>query len=230
MQRNKQSKYNRQRAKQLSFFNNRVLRLFGGSLLKGHAKVARPLSTKEPIHLVMKSKQAIGVRSMLHSYNVKKIDYVIRRQAKSSGITIYQLVNVGNHLHLVIRITNLFLYDRFIRSTTGIIARHVTKQQRRGGLKFLSPAKLKASGAGGGSQVPAGRESTALAVVGRQLLPSDRFWDARPFTRLIAWGRDYRHIKNYMDKNRNQANPRQYFIAWGFETTDTASIQYLNTG
>ncbi|OFZ18765.1 MAG: hypothetical protein A2Z20_01400 [Bdellovibrionales bacterium RBG_16_40_8] len=190
------------------------MRFFGGSLLKGHAKLARPLSTKEPIHLIMKSKQAIGSRSMLRSYNVKKIDSIISKQAKLSGITIYQLVNVGNHLHLVIRITNLFFYDRFIRATTGIIARHVTKQQRRNGLKFLSQTELKAR-TRAQSQSPVGAE---------------RFWDARPFTRLIAWGRDYQHIKNYMDKNKSQANLRQYFIAWGFDTTDAVNIQYLNTG
>lgn len=37
---------------------------------------------------------------------------------------------MGNHLRLVVRITNLLLYDRFIRSVTGLIARHVTGRER----------------------------------------------------------------------------------------------------
>lgn len=204
----------RRREKQLSLLNDKVPRLFGGSLLKGHAKRARPLSTKEPIHLVLKSEQAIGPRSMLRPHNAKKIEVIVRYHAKASGITIYQLVNVGNHLHIVLRITNLFLYDRFIRSVTGLIARHVTNRERGEGRKFLSLAQLMKT------------ESRGLTAQS----DSRRFWQARPFTRLIAWGRDYTYIKNYMDKNRDQANPRQYFIAWGFDSTNANRIEYLNTG
>lgn len=210
----RQNSKTRQRAKQLSLLNDKVPRLFGGSLLKGHAKIARPLNTKEAVHLVLKSKQAIGPSSMLRPHNTKKIDAIIREQAKASGITIYQLVNVGNHLHMVLRIKNLFLYDRFIRSVTGLIARHVTRRERARGRKFLSLAELIKKESG----------------LSSQLSNTRRFWEARPFTRLIAWGRDFNYVKNYMDKNRNQANPRLYFIAWGFDSTAAGSIEYLNTG
>ena len=50
----------RAKAKQLNLFNQKNIRQFGGSLLKGHAKAKRPLTTKESIHLVLKSKQAVG--------------------------------------------------------------------------------------------------------------------------------------------------------------------------
>lgn len=207
--------------KQLSFFNDKIPRLFGGSRFKGHAKCARPLSTKESVHLVLKSKQAIGPRSMLRSYNAKKIDAIIRRQAKLSGIRVYHLVNVGNHLHLVVRITNLNLYDRFIRSVTGLIARHVTNRERGDGRKFLSLAELKLLGGNA-----SGSRQETNSQVDKKLA---RFWEARPFTRLIAWGRDFQYVKNYMEKNKNQANLRNYFVAWGFDLTGVNDIQYLNT-
>jgi hypothetical protein len=28
-----------------------------------------------------------------------------------------------------------------------------------------------------------------------------RFWDARPFSRLIAWGKDYLRLKDYLELN-----------------------------
>jgi len=35
------------------------------------------------------------------------------------------------------------------------------------------------------------------AILGEE----ESFWDYRPFTRLIHWGRDFRNIRFYMDKN-----------------------------
>lgn len=187
------------RTRQLSLFKNRVLRQFGGALLKGNAKVARPLSTKETIHLVLKSAQAIGAKSMLHTYNVNKIDEIIRTHAKNCRIRIYHLVNVGNHLHMVIKLDDFKEFSKFVRIITGLIARHVLRAER-------GPATDKSE---------ASRKKT-------------QFWAARPFTRLIAWGRDYGHIKSYMNKNINDA--KRYFIPWGFDVTDSTLIQMLNTG
>ena len=59
---------------------DKVLKHFGGNLLKGNAKSARPLSTKVAVHLVLKSTQAIGTKSMLHTYNVNKINNIISMQ------------------------------------------------------------------------------------------------------------------------------------------------------
>ncbi|HEY8269707.1 MAG TPA: transposase [Pseudobdellovibrionaceae bacterium] len=186
---------------QLSFFNKKIPRVFGGSLLKGNAKVQRPLSTKESIHLVLKSGQALGAYSMLQQRNAGKIDDIIRFHAKKCGVKIYHFVNVGNHLHLVIKLSDLKLFAKFIRTITGLIARHVLKKQRG----------------------PKQEDSPAL---GSKKTPS--FWVARPFTRLIAWGKDYNFVAGYMKKNRNQA--KRYFIPWGFDVVDPDLIQFLNTG
>src|SRR6476620_10568066 len=31
-----------------------------------------------------------------------------------------------------------------------------------------------------------------------------RFWDARPFTRIVSWGRDYTQLRNYLLLNRTE--------------------------
>ncbi len=169
------------RKEQLSFFRPSA-KSFGGGLLKGNPKIKRPLSTKNPVHLVLKSKRAFGSQSMLDQKHVSKIDLLVRRQAKSCGIKIYHFVNVGNHLHLVLRIYDRRLYLKFIRSISGLIARQVLKKER-------GPDALNDD------------QSTALAA----RLQRSSFWLARPFTRIAAWGRDYRALSKYMDKNRAQA-------------------------
>lgn len=204
-----------QKPKQLSFFGREIPKVFGGSLLKGNPKTKRPLSTREAIHLVLKSKQAMGPHSMLQKRNSQHIEKTIRQTAKACAINIYHLVNVGNHLHLVIRIKDLRLYRKFIRAITGIIARHVMKKERSGGYKFI-PKEFRED----------------LEAVKRELKAELEisFWVARPFTRLIAWGKDYQHIKAYMKKNQLQANPRLYFAATGFDAPGSASISPANTG
>ena len=162
--------------------------------------IAKKANVKEEaVHLVLKSTQAIGTKSMLHTYNVNKINNIIRTHAKLCRIRIYHFVNVGNHLHLVIKLDDRKEFSRFIRIITGLIARHVLKAQRG----------------------PAVDDSTAAHK-------KTQFWVARPFTRLIAWGRDYDYIKKYMKKNINDA--KRCFVPWGFDVTDPVLIQMLNTG
>ncbi len=187
-------------AKQTSFFTKKILKTFGGSVLTSNPKTKRTLSTKSAIHLVLKSKMATGPNSMLQKQNAKKIEYLIRYQAKLFGIKIYHLVNVGNHLHIVILITKRHLYPKFIRAITGLIARHVMKRQRGPENAAMTPKK------------------------------KIQFWIARPFTRIIAWGKDYDYVEKYMKKNIDQANRRNYFVAWGFEVVDPVKIEFLKTG
>ena len=163
--------------KQLAFFQKRQ-RFFGGNLLRSHPKEARPLSTKEAVHIVLKSEWAIGPASLLRHADF--VDQTIRYWAKKCGVEVYQLVNVGNHLHLVVRLTKLSLYKKFIRTITALIARHVG-QRRRG------PAR------------------SSITDEANQPESHFQFWLARPYTRIIAWGKDWENILKYMRKNRLDA-------------------------
>jgi hypothetical protein len=181
------------------FFKGRVERQFGGMLLKGNAKQKRPLSSKHAVHMVLKSELAVGARSFLRPKNVKHIERIIRTQAQVFGVRLYHFVNVGNHLHLVLRLPPLAYsssrtaFFSFVRAVTGLIARHVVQAER----------------------------SRPKSV---------RFWTARPFTRLLSWGRDFTSVSRYMEKNRSEARTKAAFVDWGFDHIDPVKIVNLDTG
>lgn len=161
---------------------------FGGSLLKGNPKVKRPLGLKKPMHLVLKSKNAFGDNSMLAKLHVKKIASIVRKQAKLNGVKIYHFVNVGNHLHLVVQLQNRELYRVFIRAITGLIARQVLGKQR--GAKVSAVTRKSRTNE---------KDIKAEKV---------QFWLARPFSRIVTWGRDFKTLGQYMQKNQAQAASR----------------------
>lgn len=118
------------RQAQGSLFKREIIKNFGGSRLKSNPKTKRPLSTKNAIHLVLKSGQVMGARSMLHYNHANKIAKLIERASKAHGIRLYHFVNVGNHLHLVIKLQHRDDFTPFIRALTGVIARMVLKAER----------------------------------------------------------------------------------------------------
>lgn len=99
---------------------------FGGKYLnKSHAKRPRPLSTKHPIHLVLRSKKARGELSFLHHQQFRKVNGIVSRTAKKHGIRIYDYANVGNHLHILIKLRSVRGWRAFIRELTGRLAQTV---------------------------------------------------------------------------------------------------------
>lgn len=92
--------------------------VFGGSLLKSHPKTKRPLDSKWPTHLVLKANNNVLRRpGTLH-----RVDRQVRQSARRHGIKVYEYANVGNHLHLLIRIRKCSGWASFIRELTGRIA------------------------------------------------------------------------------------------------------------
>lgn len=153
-------------SKQLLFpeFEKLKIKDFGGSLIKGNAREARPISTKRPLHVVMRSGLARGARSFLRPQNSRPIQDAVRRIARAQNVRIYRFANSGNHLHLIVLPTSRAAFMRFIRAISGLIARIVLRVQRG------RPLRLK-------------------------------FWDARPFTRILEWGRDYKRACAYLELN-----------------------------
>jgi len=117
--------------KQASFLPS--LRLeHGGDVCQGRRKVARPFSHKHPIHLVLRSSRARGRWSLLTRDNARRIEKLLNACAKKHRIQVYRFVNVGNHLHLLIRTTaSGYLaakqdFQGFVREFAGSIAFQVT--------------------------------------------------------------------------------------------------------
>ena len=75
---------------------------FGGDLAKGKRKEKRVLAHNRLIHVVVRSPMARGKRSML--LKAKQVEKIVRDQAAKQHIKVCDYANVGNHLHLLIRI------------------------------------------------------------------------------------------------------------------------------
>lgn len=98
----------------------------GGVNTKGRRKLERPLSSRKWIHLVLKSDQAKGRFSFLNPKNSQSIKQILKRQGNKFGVKIADFANVGNHLHLKIKIKNRESFQKFLKSVTCLIARKIT--------------------------------------------------------------------------------------------------------
>jgi hypothetical protein len=141
-----------------------VAKSFGGRLVKGNPRSARPMSTRKPVHLVLNASVGLGSKSLLNPRFAKRIQKIVYRSGRKLGVKVYRFANAGTHLHLVILPCSKKAYLSFIRGISGLIARLVTGRER-------SVAENSANQ--------------------KQNSKHIRFWDARPFTRILEWGRDY---------------------------------------
>ncbi len=141
---------------------------YGGELLKTRdgRKKGRPLDTRYTMHLVMRSSKATGDWSFKRPMNEKKIKEIIHKFSIKYGVRILSLANVGNHLHLQIKLGNRYAYFAFIRAVTGAIAMAITQINRWN----KSRKKIK-------------------------------FWDYRPFTRVVESLRAFLNLRDYIRIN-----------------------------
>lgn len=102
----------------------------GGARTRGKRKQERPLSTKSWIHLVLKSDKAVGKLSFLNNRNQPFVERTLKQKGKGFGVKVAELVNVGNHVHLKIKIFSRATFPQLLRSMTTRIARYVTGARR----------------------------------------------------------------------------------------------------
>jgi len=109
--------------RQLGFsFQNDYKKEFGGSLLQGKRKSARPLSTKKPIHLILKC----SGKSVFNPSH-RKLENLIRYQANKYGIKIYEIALNWSHVHLLVKLPSREAYVAFIRTITSLIVGVLSK-------------------------------------------------------------------------------------------------------
>lgn len=123
-------------------FNNSLS--YGGQLRnKRKGRGTRPLSSKDPIHLVLKGTLAKKTWGFRLPKNHKIISLQIFELSKLYGIRIDQKAIQNDHVHLVLRVKNRTIYKRFIRRLAGQIAQLVTdartseKSLKSEGLRFF---------------------------------------------------------------------------------------------
>ncbi|MDZ4082494.1 MAG: transposase [Bdellovibrionales bacterium] len=177
----------RRRHPQLSMLPN-ANSAYGGALRNTRAgrKHSRPISSKDSMHLVLRSTAAKGSWSFLKPANAAKINAIIAKFAFVYGVKILSMANVGNHLHLHLRLNTRLEYKPFIRAITGAIAMAVTGRTRW-------------------SSSRANQSNT-----------SPKFWDLRPFTRIVIGFKALLQVKDYIRFNQLEA--------WGMSKTAAREI------
>lgn len=91
---------------------------FGGSLLKGNPKTKRPLDSKLPTHLVLRAKKSV----FRLPKNFEFTNKLVKDTAAKYGVRIYDYANVGNHLHILLKLPHRSAWAAFIRELTGKLA------------------------------------------------------------------------------------------------------------
>jgi REP element-mobilizing transposase RayT len=127
------------------------------------------------MHLVLRSTLAKGSWSFLKPGNAAKVNSIIAKFAFVYGVRVLSMANVGNHLHLHIRLHTRVGFNPFIRAITGAIAMAVTGKTRWN-KNFET-----------------------------QTMATRKFWDHRPFTRIVIGFKALNHIKDYIKVNQLEA-------------------------
>jgi len=162
--------------RQLGFsFQNDYKKEFGGSLLQGKRKSARPLSTKKPTHLILKC----SGKSVFNPSN-RKLEKLIRHQANKYGIKVYEVALNWSHFHLLIKLPSREAYVAFIRTVTSLIVSFVSKSKG-----FVSK----------GNGVNLKTKDLDLKSI----------FDLRPYTKILSWGKQFQRVVEYVELNTLEA-------------------------
>jgi REP element-mobilizing transposase RayT len=163
--------------KQIEFAKfGKVPKAHGGELSLNKRKTKRPFDPKQALHVVLSSSKAKGRHSMLSPKNARTINELLTKLKVRWNISVYRHANVGNHFHLLIRAKSRRDWQGFIRELSGGIAMIVT-----GARKGFALARSK---------------TEAIAESAKR-----GFWDHLVFTRIVAFGKDFAGMVEYVKVN-----------------------------
>jgi putative transposase len=190
----------------------------GGILRKSRAgRGMRPLSSREPLHLVFKADRSrikAGFRSYQRFFLIHSL---IQKYSLKFFVKIEQVSVQGDHIHLLIRTTRRSNYQSFFRVIAGQIAQRFEKE----GLLSLPASAANAEAMVTDTPTAPGTPASATN-------PKPKLWLHRPFTRVVRGYRAYKTVQNYIRLNEQEAlgkipyqkqrlrklNPEQWEILW----------------
>lgn len=140
----------------------------------------RPLDTKKPVHLVLRSDLAKGPRSLLK--NQKLVLRVLEKFSKRFRITIYEKAICGNHIHCLVKAKTRHELQNFFRVFAGQVAQEI-----------LRAYPLQKSERGG----------TPKAWGCQKNLRT--FWSLLLYSRVVSWGREFKSVRAYVILNIKEA-------------------------
>ena len=94
----------------------------------GKAKTRRPLSTRRPIHLTLRSSKATGQLSL--SRYRPQIKSLLLKHSARWNIRVYSYSINSNHIHLLIRGKCRLDLQNFFRTLSGLVARLITQAKK----------------------------------------------------------------------------------------------------
>jgi REP element-mobilizing transposase RayT len=119
--------------KQFSFEGIKSKTISHGGILrrKRNGRGVRPLSTKDPLHVVFKiNRNFLKSKSLRSVKIIGLINYLILRYSKTFFIKIDQLSIQNDHIHLLIRTSRRSLYHSFFRVLAGQISQSIQKSDQ----------------------------------------------------------------------------------------------------
>jgi putative transposase len=158
-------------------------RLSHGGSLRNQRKGRRhrPLSCKDPLHVVFKiNKHALKGRSLRTLTVFKLTQNMIRLYAKKFFVKVEQVSIQNDHIHLLIRTSRRSLYLHFFRVVSGQIAQSCQK------LGFCRQST---------------RANTVTDTPAKKQTKKVSLWKQRPFSRIVKGHRGLEIIRNYIQLN-----------------------------
>lgn len=116
--------------KQNFFFKARKLFHGGTHRKRRWGRGARPISTRDTMHLCLKSSKAQGPWSFREQKNKHTLICLLDKFAQKNGARIHSVANSGNYIHVHLRFTTRHTYRAFIRGVTSAIAMAITGASR----------------------------------------------------------------------------------------------------
>ena len=172
--------HNRLDMRQTSFFPP-VSKEHGGILSMGKRRSRRVLSTRESLHLTLRSDLAIGSRSLLRHTDI--VVRVMQKAASLFRVRIYRFAIASNHVHLLVPGKSRLELQNFFRVLAGHMAQMI--------LERCPLSRVE-------------REQNQAKQQGSQK-NRRQFWALLTYTRIVSWGREFMRVSNYILRNTLEA-------------------------
>ena len=192
----------------------------GGTLRqKRPGRGQRPLSVKEPLHLVLKAHRECLKSSGFRSYRrFFLIHQILQRYALKFFIKVEQVSIQGDHIHLLIRSRRRSNYQAFFRVFSGQIAQRF---QQEGLLSVaLTQGVNSKSALQAVTDTPQGihpTEEAEMRMEMRRRSDGDevkneeansprllKLWKYRPYSRVVRGWRAYQIVRDYIQLNEKE--------------------------
>jgi putative transposase len=174
----------------------------GGVLFQRRSgRKARPLSSRDHLHLVFKArKDRLRSGSLRSSQNFKLIYEILRKYAKRFFVKVEQVSIQGDHIHLLIRTSRRSYFHFFFRVVAGQIAQRFEQEAH-----LRAPPKNEAP-----LKAPPNNDSLrdpsikSRAVIDTPTQQGTRLWKYRPFSRVVRGWRAYKIVRDYIQLNEKE--------------------------